>query len=234
MYLAKGIDINVPDSIGNTPLHYAARAGQQRMVSLLISRGAEITLKNRALQTPLMLAETEAVNRPITQGMTPRQIQERQSFDRTVIYLRAVVYQEFREAARTGNASRLDALCKAFPQFVNGYLYGLTPLHVAAQEGSTEAVRVLLENGADPNLLSEEQTSATPLHFAAKKGYTEIVSLLLQHGANAKAKNADGKTAEELAEEAQQAAVVALFKQWLNKPPESATSTTSPSTTPPA
>lgn len=62
--------------------------------------------------------------------------------------------------------------------------YGSTPLYLAAVQGETEIVRMLLGAGADPNRESEGETEGTPLCAAASWGRTEIVRLLLQHGAD--------------------------------------------------
>ena len=58
---------------------------------------------------------------------------------------------------------------------------GLTPAVVlAAWEGSLETLRVLLENGADPNLPASADTA---LYAAAEHGFAEKVDLLIAHGA---------------------------------------------------
>ena len=51
-----GIDINIADSAGNTPLHYASINGWIDIVVLLIDKGADINAKNRLNQTPLHFA----------------------------------------------------------------------------------------------------------------------------------------------------------------------------------
>jgi len=56
----------------------------------------------------------------------------------------------------------------------------------AAEGGSVEVVKFLMEKGADPN---EKGThGGTPLHEAARKGHIEVVKLLLDAGASASAK----------------------------------------------
>ena len=64
---------------------------------------------------------------------------------------------------------------------------GLAPLHLAAEAGSTEDLRVLLENGADANLRTRRPCGArvdTALHIAARNGDCAVLKLLLAHGAD--------------------------------------------------
>src|SRR5262249_3391188 len=64
---------------------------------------------------------------------------------------------------------------------------GVTPLHVAAESGATEAVRLLLKKGADAN--ARDDNGRTPLLLAAEHHRPEIVRLLIEAGANADAKD---------------------------------------------
>ena len=50
-------DLNLPDSYGNTPLHFASSEGRVKMVSLLIHNHADITARNVRGQTPLFFAQ---------------------------------------------------------------------------------------------------------------------------------------------------------------------------------
>jgi ankyrin repeat protein len=52
----------------------------------------------------------------------------------------------------------------------------LSALHVAAQKGNLEMVRLLLAKGADRNLIDKHNN--TPLILAEKKKHTEIIALL--------------------------------------------------------
>ena len=55
-----------------------------------------------------------------------------------------------------------------------------SPLVGAARKGQLDAVRLLLDRGADPNL---EPGDGTPLINAALEGHVDVVSLLLDRGA---------------------------------------------------
>lgn len=57
----------------------------------------------------------------------------------------------------------------------------LTPLHVAAQKGRENIVRILLQHNADCN--AKDSDGLTPLVQAAISGHEDVVALLLDHGA---------------------------------------------------
>lgn len=50
------IDLNVPDTSGNTPLHYAAAYGWSYIVDYLLKNGAEINIKNLWNSSPASIA----------------------------------------------------------------------------------------------------------------------------------------------------------------------------------
>ncbi|KAM9710706.1 BRCA1-associated RING domain protein 1 [Menidia menidia] len=58
---------------------------------------------------------------------------------------------------------------------------GETPLHLAAIKGDVEAVRELLDQGADPNL--KDNAGWTPLHEACNLGHLAVVEELVSEGA---------------------------------------------------
>ena len=69
---------------------------------------------------------------------------------------------------------------------------GDSPLHVALWQSDTEAVRVLIENGADVN--RQGDMGETPLHIAIRDGNLEAVNLLLGAGASTKLVSGFGRT----------------------------------------
>ncbi len=70
----------------------------------------------------------------------------------------------------------------------------MTPLQIAAADGSLAIARLLLDSGANANTYLESKEDvplSTALHFAANGGHTTIVHLLLTHGANVDARAFD-------------------------------------------
>ena len=67
------------------------------------------------------------------------------------------------------------------------------PLHAAVASRNLDAVRLLLDHGADPN--ARQQVGYTPLMGAAGSGRDDLVDLLLAHGADPALVAEDGKTA---------------------------------------
>ena len=97
----------------------------------------------------------------------------------------------FYAAIRVNDLAKLQALVKAGPGDAAKDERGITPLMYAAAAGSLEAVKLLVEAGADVN--ARNDMNSTALMWAA----TEIdkVRLLLQHGADVNATSTYGRSA---------------------------------------
>jgi uncharacterized protein len=101
------------------------------------------------------------------------------------------------EAAALGDVERLGALLDGEPTLVNAYADdGFFPLGLAAFFKHADAVRLLLDRGADPNQQSRHaQIVVRPIHSAAADGgSTEIARLLLDAGADVNARQPGGFT----------------------------------------
>ncbi|MFC5861348.1 ankyrin repeat domain-containing protein [Acidicapsa dinghuensis] len=92
---------------------------------------------------------------------------------------------EIREAAGQGDLPRLETLLQAHPELINevGGSGVRTALHQAVFGNKPEAVELLLNHGANPNIRCEGD-NAYPLHFAVEKNHFPIVKLLIEHGAD--------------------------------------------------
>jgi ankyrin repeat protein len=63
---------------------------------------------------------------------------------------------------------------------------------MAVLRHNMECVRLLVEYGADINVLND--TLCTPLHLASELNQVECVKFLLEHSADSELKNSIGKT----------------------------------------
>ena len=76
--------------------------------------------------------------------------------------------------------------------------FGVSPLHLAAENGHLQVVDLLISKNANFNE-KEKDTGLTPLHLAAKEGHLKIAEVLLAKGTEVNAKSSDDKTPLNLA-----------------------------------
>ena len=102
----------------------------------------------------------------------------------------------FFEAAALGAADLVEQVLADEPLVVGAYTPdGFTALHLAAFLGRTDAMRVLLDHGAEVDAYSLNEEEATALHAAAGGRHRNACALLLERGASPNAQQARGYTA---------------------------------------
>jgi len=101
-------------------------------------------------------------------------------------------WEEMVKAAADGDVSNFKKALQHRPAMNREDLWGCSPLHFAAQGGSTEIATELLDIGADVN--ANDVSGDTPLHIAARVGHVNICEVLLSKGANINAMNEHGMT----------------------------------------
>ena len=74
---------------------------------------------------------------------------------------------------------------------------GETPLHFMAYLGDSDAIRLLVKNGAD--ISASDSFGNSPLHIAAKHRHAHAAAELISFGADTKIRNAAGHTPESIA-----------------------------------
>jgi hypothetical protein len=87
---------------------------------------------------------------------------------------------------------------------------GKTLLMLAAFDGDTEIIKMLLERGADINA-QEEKYGRTALGYAIWNGEAEVVRILLEAGADKSLKDMQNKTVIEQAQASKKAEIVELM-----------------------
>lgn len=100
------------------------------------------------------------------------------------------------EAAALGDTSRLRSLVRDHPDLVCTFSAdGFTALHFASFFSQPEAAQELLDNGADPNAVTTNESKLAVINSAAASNNSELVKMLLQEGANPDAQQHGGFTA---------------------------------------
>ena len=97
------------------------------------------------------------------------------------------------EASSLGRVERVRELLQSDPTLATSRSSdGFTALHYAAFFGTAEAAAALLEHGADPTAIAENEMRVQPLHSAAAVDATETARLLLDAGADPNARQEGG------------------------------------------
>ncbi|UYV75383.1 hypothetical protein LAZ67_13000071 [Cordylochernes scorpioides] len=172
-----------------TPLHLAAESGQLDMCSVLLTMKADANSSDNHGQTPLLLAaennHPEVVklflrHKPELVSMAnavkrvhvrPHSCDERQrGGDQGTHEVQQVAGDDSQEQGEQA-VSQYCARCED----VLGQT-GNTALHLAAEGGHADVVRVLVEAGAPAN--DENTEGYTALHLAAKYGHVKVLESL--------------------------------------------------------
>jgi ankyrin repeat protein len=161
-------------SMGATPLLRAARAGDTPMVQLLLERGALVDLPSNQGVTPLMAAAGVEYGLRVTRGRN-RTEEGVTSTMRTLLDAGADINARMLVEPQGEAAAHLLVI----EQRLSDYRYD----YRGRQVPSPRAV-----------------PHRTALHGAAMKGFTSIVKFLAENGADLYAKDANGRTALDLAE----------------------------------
>jgi uncharacterized protein len=193
--LKAGADVAGSTTTGITALMLAALSGRADAVNMLLAHGAGVNATEHTHgQTALMLAA--ALNRTdVIKALLEHGADTALSTKVTKSGGDAPAPQSPVAAARKGQNFR-EGLRQLIDDITpNGptILGGLTALHYAAREGRSEAVRTLLDRGANVNERSPgDQT--TPLLIAVTNGQFDLAMYLLEREADPKIANTAGAT----------------------------------------
>ncbi len=167
-----GVNVKEVDAEGNSPALIAAQEGSPESLQILRAlgkAGANMNASNAA-ETPLLYAITqenaELVRTLLESGASPSAPASGDHFP-------------LERALHTPALLILLLAAKADPNMDLGD--GETALYQAIQEGSVDAVKLLLEAGA--NSTTPLKNGSTPREYAEQNGYTEIAALFAPQAA---------------------------------------------------
>ena len=190
LLLDHGVDINVRDKEGRTPLHESLIDLRNNMVDYyidavrsLLEHGADVNALDNNHLTPLHVV-SQYGNIKATRVLLEHgaDVGARDNKDSTPLHL----------ASQHGNPEIARILLEYGADVHSLDGNHSTPLHVASRRGSVKIAGVLLEHGADVHALGANHSA--PLHFASESGNAEAARLLLEHGADVHALNNNHST----------------------------------------
>jgi ankyrin repeat protein len=166
LLIAKGADVNARDTLGFTPLHFAAESGRTEVAQTLIAKGADINAQSKpdfdefTTFTPVWIWSRRLVRSlpGNSRGTTPL------FFARSPEMTKLLIAKGANVNAKNTN--------------------GMTPLHTTQ---SKAIAKILLAAGTKINIKEENARNGedtTLLHNAAKIGFKELVQQLINNGAN--------------------------------------------------
>ena len=96
-------------------------------------------------------------------------------------------------AAFCGFSGLVEHLIATHAPDVNAKCGGWSALHGASVSGQVDPARILLDHGADVNMVGSEDY--TSLHYATRWGHLEVIQFLLEHDAHVNAQTTNHMTA---------------------------------------
>ncbi len=172
---------------GRTALFLAATCGHEHVIKRLLSRGAEIDVRDSLGWTPLRAAAVyyhKATLETLLQKGADLRIED--DWGHTPFY----------SLAKRG-------MCDLAAIFLDHGAYidevddfGWTALHWVAKEGMCDMAALLIERGARVNAISH-RSGDSPLHIASMYHQKGVVRILREHGALRDLRNNKGKVPKE-------------------------------------
>ncbi|KAJ5148178.1 hypothetical protein N7526_001530 [Penicillium atrosanguineum] len=174
--LLEGADLKSNNrTSGESALTWAARNGHERVVELLLGKGANFDgLTNKILGQKLLSWAVKNGYETIVRLLLEKGADFESTDNKS--------YTPLSWAAKRGHEAIVRLLLEKGANFESLDNDSHTPLSWAVENGYETIVRLLLEKGADID--STHNWGCTPLSIAAREGHETIVTLLLEKGAD--------------------------------------------------
>jgi ankyrin repeat protein len=175
---AELVDLEAQDQNGQTALMWAAEQGHEKVVPVLLDKGADVNAQNRFLDTALYMASEKGHGKVVQILLDKGADMNAQngSFDTALHTASRQGYEKVVQILLDKGAD-MNAQDGSFS----------TALHTASRQGYEKMVQILLDKGADVN--AQDGSLDTALHTASRQGYEKVVQILLDKGADVNARN---------------------------------------------
>lgn len=161
LLLERGLDPNIQDHQGRTPLHLATpQKDGVNLARLLLARGARADARDQKGVTALMHSQPEAIKLLVDKGAD---LTAQDSDGNTALHWAA--------RQKAVNAAALLLYLGATPEVQNGA--GKTPLYLAVENSDLAMTELLLRAGSNPD--SSDSGGTTPRQIAQRSGSKALV-----------------------------------------------------------
>ncbi len=167
-----GSDVNDKNVNGEILLVSTLHYGGKAMIDLLIDRGATIPGDADTLQTVIRVTASNGLERPFNMAVE-------KCNEQNLEWWRWISMDA---CSRGGSVAIAKALIAKGHDVKTKNRYGVSPLHIAAENGRRELVEFLLSQGAEID--EPSRAGKTALHFAREGGHEELAALLVHGGAS--------------------------------------------------
>ena len=158
------------DPAGNSALHCAAFRGDEEVCGILVERGAKVLATDKFGKTPAHLVIQKGYERLARLFLET---------EHPLNYPRDAKMTLMQVAAAYGRASIIRLLAARGCNVNERNCIGETPLHLATKNDRLEAMRALIDLGADIDARIDK-VGHTPMHYACMYGLKEASVMLLE------------------------------------------------------
>lgn len=165
LLLEKGANVNIPDHNGDYPLTIAYKRGSLDIMRLLLEHEAD--MYTASSNEVLLNSDLESILNSLH------------------VYLEPSIGFSFMHKAC--NENNVDVINFLIQKYGDRYIHeaddnGLYPIHYACMNEAIDAVRILLQHGANPNVRSNK--GFYPIGFACMVSSYDLVEYLVDNGAS--------------------------------------------------
>jgi ankyrin repeat protein len=183
--LDNGVDINSTNALKRTPVHQAVFGNQIGLIELLISKGADLTLKDVSNMTPLDFASHKGPLTHIPDSIPDPKIAE-------ILLKNGAKYGSIHTATTYGEVRDVEGFLEDDVDVNSKDRIGHTPIILASIRGHVGIAQLLINNKAAIGKVGGHPGGS--LHYAAAYGHLDVAQLLLKSGADINAQDAGKMT----------------------------------------